>query len=211
MPQPVQDSLALIKKCQKDVNQLLTEAGLSTLLLHVNSRFNLIITHLSNSKATLEPQTVEKNTSTKRFQPITHVRGKPIQRPQFTKPEAIAADMPYVAILREKGQKLYESFVDMKPDAILRDYRSKEGQDVIRAVAKMAGLEDFKEAKLTVPYMEEISLAIMEKEEGKDKQQKFHEGLDKTKVTVGDPNGEEEITATTTSTDKSKNNAAKAK
>jgi len=209
MPQPVQDSLALIQQCQKDVNQLLTEAGLSTLLLHINSRFNLIITHLNNSKATLEPLTVEKNTSTKRFQPITHVRGKLIQRPSFTKPEAIAADMPYVAILREKGQKLYDNFVDMKPDVILRDFRSKEGQDVIRTVAKMAGLEDFKEAKLTVPYMEEIALAIMEKEEGKEKHEKFKEDLNKTKVTVGDP--EDEETTLPADTGKSKNNAAKAK
>jgi len=209
MPQPVQDSLALIQQCQKDVNQLLTGPKFSMILVEVNTRFEFIKTKLNLTKATLEPETLEKINSTKRFQPITHIKGKLIERPKHTKREAIAADMPYVAILREKGQKLYDNFVDMKPDVILRDFRSKEGQDVIRTVAKMAGLEDFKEAKLTVPYMEEIALAIMEKEDGKEKQEKFKDDLNKSKVTVGNP--DEEETTQPADTGKSKNNAAKAK
>lgn len=187
MNTPMKDALALVKQCQIETNQKLTEANLPLVKLEINKLFERIITRLGFSGAVVEPENGKKETGNK-FPPIKSWMGREVTRaPKVTLEQLTPAEADLNQV-RDNVRKLYNSFLKRKPDEILRSHKLPEDILILRGVAKWAGVEDYETKDLNIPFMEDIALAIMEKQDLEKKQDKFQKELsnDRKLVTVSD-------------------------
>lgn len=170
---PVQDSLALVKDTQTKVNGLLKDRELNSNLLSINASFQQIIARLTYMGGILEPSKSAEDTIT--FPPITNFMGSPINVPEkFT-----AADLnpreAEIQKFKEKVQKLYDTIEDIPVETIFQSYTIPEDVLVLRGVAKWAEVPGYADHEITIPWIEDIVLAVEMKKEQDEAQKKIDE------------------------------------
>lgn len=199
MSQPVQDSLAVVKQAQRDVNLLLKEPIFSNNKLTLNSLFDRLSQRLVFMGAVTEPKA--NPSEGKMHGPMKTFMGKQINRAAKVTLDQLTPTEADISRIRQRVQKLYDKFLDLKPEDILRNHRNNDDVTILRGVAKWAGVEDYETKALTVNFIEEISLAIIDREDKKEAVSKLKGDLSERKtVTVGDPDGESSAPETGTGT-----------
>lgn len=167
MPKPVQEAHDIVVIAKQDVNILLKTPELAPNLLELNTLFDRITTRLKYIGAIVEP-TAENAAPT--FGPITEFMGEKIVRNTKIAKGDLNPQAAELEAYRAKVQKLYDILPTTNPVSIIKSYTIAEDINVLRAVAKWAGVKDFKERKIDVAFVEEIILGIQIKEEEKAKQ-----------------------------------------
>lgn len=166
MAKPVQESLQAITTAKNTVNKLLTGTEHVNQLLEINGLFRRLETRLQFMGAVTEPETFKAKTSGKEeFPPITSFMGEKIVREKKISSDDLNPDETRKANFRDKVNKLYGTILNLTPHIVLNSYTMADDILVLRGVAKLAGIEDYKERELTAAFVEDIKKAIADKDE----------------------------------------------
>ena len=148
-----------------------------TFSLRVNSVFNQLINSLSVNTGRVTDRAVSGFTP----KPLGTIAGKSVSGKRNVKISDTKTEKEQtIEEFRENVQKAYDSF----PDRESKELKDSLFEDEIRGVAKLAGLDDFQEAKIDGHYINKIKKAIADKKELDDKKaaEKAKEEADKKEL-----------------------------
>lgn len=181
MPKPVEESLQIIQSAKKDVNSLLKGTEHSNNLLEINALFQRLETKFRFMGAVTEPEMNGKET-TNLFPPITNFMGKAVEVSKKIERSELTPKEDEKQKFRDDVQKLYGKIRELTPAQVLNAYTLPEHISIVRGVAKVASVEDFETKEIDVAFIEEIQLAIEEKEESGEKQKLIDKAAGKKPV-----------------------------
>lgn len=181
MGKPIQEAIALVKESQSKLNVLLAEPQHVQNLLELNALFQRMFTRLSFMSDTLEPEK-KSQTDTPQFGPMTDFMGQKLEPASLVSSDDLMPKETERTIYLDKVTKLYDTINLMDPDQVLKSYSIVEEVIVLRGVAKRAGVKDYESAELTYGFVEDIQLAVLEKEEAATKQAAIDSALKKEEV-----------------------------
>lgn len=187
MDKPIQDAIAIARQAQQDINQTLGDPLHVHNRLTINGFFDRIMKRLEFMGGFLEPS--EEHLPVKKFPPITNFMGKELQFAQKVTQADLNPKRAAAELLRAKVQKLWDEFIALGPQAVLRSYTNADDVMVVRGVAKWAGVKNYETNAMTVPFMEAIAAGIKAKEDLKALERRLPsdaEDEEDDELTVGD-------------------------
>lgn len=92
--------------------------------------------------------------------PITSILGVAVNRPQPVTPAMLQPDQMEKDKFLQDRDNLYDQFLRLKNDSLYSKMRQPNGEAVIRAVAKKAGIENYADAKLNDLFFNKIREAM---------------------------------------------------
>jgi hypothetical protein len=164
----VKEAIQILKDAKDKVNDLLSPlTNLQTRSNHVlksligGLEFTIGSHHQGATDAVFKPQ------------PLTHVMGVKVERPEKIKIEAATPTNPDVEALRKKAEEAYSTFCERKNADLLEGLTDLE----LRAVAKMAGMDVSitEPAKIDSQFITKIKAAIQRKKEIDESTQKANQ------------------------------------
>lgn len=217
---PIQDSIEILKKAKEEINKLLAAPRYNGNLLEINANLKRVETRLVFMGGVLErPRRDQPGLQGARHQPMKTFMGKPLNAeatemdPVLKKKTLLNAEEAEMDHFRTKVKKLAKDILNFPAQSILTNYRIPEDILVIRGVAKVMGIEDFKTRELTVAFINEIKAAVERAGDQAAIQAKVDASLKKEK---GGPGGAQKVGAkverqsgTTTKTTKTTNPTTK--
>lgn len=96
------------------------------------------------------------------FPPITEFMGEPIHKMEQVAEADLDPEHEAKDKFLKKVDDLEINFPGLDSKKILESYKTKEDVMAIRGVAKRAGIEDFKTAKITVEFLEQIRQGLID-------------------------------------------------
>jgi hypothetical protein len=166
MSKPIQEAHQLVAACQQEVQKFLSGPQHNRNLLSINSNFRVILEHLKFMGGVLEPE--KKSAGNERFPPMTTFMGRPLKSANGkSTSEEIIPKNPEKEVYLAKVEKLYNEIGNTAPSIIMNAYTQEHDIAVLRGVAKLAGLENFKEAEINTEFIQAIQVAIEQKAEEK--------------------------------------------
>jgi hypothetical protein len=176
MSKSVQECLQIVQSAKKDVNQLLTGTEFVHVLLEVNQLFRRLEMRFEFMGGVVQAETATKG---KKFPPITNFMGEKIEVAQKITSAELNPKQAELEKLREKVQKLYGQIRDLQPPQVLHAYSLPEDQVIIRGVAKTAGVEGYNDREINAAFIEDIQMAVEEREEQLAKQREIDKSTQK--------------------------------
>lgn len=151
---PTNEAAEILLNAKNEVDELLKDEH-SMLNVTIKSTLERLINRLGFVGGAASPIVEDFHT---RFPPILNdPKDEPkIVMEQDTKPTQTAKEQ-----LMEKANNLISNMHLLENDKILDEYRSKEDITVLRAAAKLSGLENFKSAEINGTFLDEIRVAIL--------------------------------------------------
>lgn len=193
MSKESQKALTIMRKAQEEINQVLQGPRHINNLLTINGSFKLIENRLVYMGAVLgdsnQPTQLRENLKHKPLKAIFDRKIRHIAPAEAPDGEVLTEEQKQVVDpadlkkhkYRDAVNKLYARIGRLSPNTILTNYRNVYDIFILRGVAKVAGLEDYEKAPLTVEFISRITEAIKQKEAEAAQQQT----IDKSTVKAG--------------------------
>lgn len=150
-------AIDIMKSARAQVLALLTHEQLATIRLAVDNKMAAPVQYLNGLMGIYSDNTEPIPT----FEPLTHMMGHKIELRQPIMQSQLRPDATEKEIFLGKRNELYARFTEMTDDQINEFERTPQGGLLIRSVAKLAGLLDYREVALTIPYYDKIKEAIV--------------------------------------------------
>lgn len=170
MERPIALSRQVITEAKQEVNKLLQGPPYNQNLIQINALFDRILNRLGFMAEVVEPE--NGKTTEQAFKPITNFMGTEIKRAPSTATEVEVPDTEKEKYLA-KVDRLWRELPAMPPTIVLNSYTQPDDVLVLRGVAKRAGVPDFADKELTIPFIEEIIWGIAAVNEANTKQNKI--------------------------------------
>lgn len=172
---PLQRVSDLLGDTRDEIRDLLKAPEHNVILLGVESDLTRTINRIAHigGLAHVNSSTAEE------YQPIKEFMGEKLDPLQPLDLASLEVDDQEVAVLAHRRDKLFAEFISIEPQGILNDYVTSDDVIVLRAVAKKAGLEDYRDREIDLEFIEDIALAIKGTEKERARQGEENERLQK--------------------------------
>ncbi len=155
MDSNIAEAASLLTAAKDNVLGLLKDNG--HLLVTVEHGLNRIINQL-NFLVGRQQEVIEDART--QFAPITHFMGEELNRPVEIKTEELSPKEAQRKIFLEKVDRLQNSIGELDNEAILDAYTQVNDTNVIRGVAKRAGLENYAKGEINHQFLDDIRLGL---------------------------------------------------
>lgn len=147
-----------LESCQEDLKSLLSDKH-DVILIGINAKFEL----MKNQLRMLSGTQVHLNKKLE-FKPVTNFMGDDITKKtaKEVKTEDLSPRELEIKNLTDKANQLQEGFDKLDNKSIVESYQNDYAP--IRLLAKRAGLDDYKEAKITEAYIDLIRNGFAEQQ-----------------------------------------------
>lgn len=152
----IQEAASILQDAREAITAKLKFAGLNFFADVTNSQLKEIERRFYGMSGLPEDKTVEVKTE---FEPLTKIMGRDVTRKAVLK-EDLQPTLSEKEQLRNRIVDLHDRIPDMYNDKVLEILYEPKGRSILRGVAKLAGVEDWREAELTVEFVDKIKTAI---------------------------------------------------
>lgn len=148
---------------------------------HISLNIDSSLTGLINRVSFLAgvPITVRQS---QEFKPITEFMGEDILTPQPIKPADLEPTDTEETLYKTKVHTLYDALPTIPIKEILDSYVTTEDQLVLRGVARLAGVTDYKEAPINEAFINETLNRMQEKILKTEQNQTFNKSLEQEQI-----------------------------
>lgn len=151
----------VLTEAYEKIEKILTDPAHDGVLIQTQAQINQIkrrLDHLSGVPTNEAGKLVE-------FPPITNFMGDEIGESKLVDMADLTPGSDDKQIFKTRVETLYRQFDTIAPDGILNSHTTPEDQLVLRGAAKMAGIDDFKDAELNLNFVERINTSIKKQQE----------------------------------------------
>jgi len=151
-------ALKVMKQANDAVNAILDDAELLSIKTVVEAHQVKAINYLAILMGDNGQLTAAENVP--QYGPVTHFFGKPIEvRPLVTPKDLTPKDNEREQFFQQRDD-LYNEFPTLTNDELMARCSQPGAENVIRAVAKKAGVEGYKTAEIDVLFLDSIREAV---------------------------------------------------
>jgi hypothetical protein len=152
----------ILASAKAEVEALLKGTEFNPIQLHVTSGLDRLSNHVAmiGGLNPSSPADVRND-----FPPVKEVMGVSVARTPKVEPAELEPTKTEKELFVERVHELENNIVNIEDDKILEDYTSKTDQQVLRGVAKIAGVEDFKKAEINVDFLTKIREGLAAKKQ----------------------------------------------
>lgn len=163
----VKQAAALLSETVSGISDLLTHPELQGLKRRIISQVNKANAHLQGAAGIYVPNAnmQEVNEIISSFQPLDSVGGVPLNRIEPVHASALDIRQEERNEFLRKREDLYDRFLSMDSNEIHALTREPNGSILIRAVAKQAGLADYRERFIDNDFLDEVKELIAGQQE----------------------------------------------
>jgi hypothetical protein len=147
----------ILQAARDEVLHILGDQEHGMTVISIRSKMDQLINNLnflSGTTATTPINAVDQ------FKPVTSFMGEPIETPKLIEPEQLTPQASERNLFLERVIELETQFPNMPNDKILDKYSIPEYQNVLRGVAKRAGLENYKGGIIDNQFIDDIRAAM---------------------------------------------------
>ncbi len=158
----VKEAADLLSGTTKGLSEMLQHPELQGLKRRLISQINKASAHLQGAAGIYTPNAnmVEVNEIISTFQPLESVGGEPLARVMPVNADDLDVKQEAKERFIQKRDDLFLRFPDMVITQIFALMNEPDGQILIRSVAKMAGLPDFREREIDVEFIDAVQKLI---------------------------------------------------
>lgn len=160
----------ILVEANQKISALLVHPETQMIALGITSKLGQLINQLNHLSGTAINVTERVE-----FGPVVYPEQKVVN---ITK-EAFASLPDDIVKFKADVNNLYLQFDTLAPEGILNDYTIPEHQQLIRGVAKLAGVHNFEDATINLNFIEKVQKAIVAKRAGEAEQKRIDAELQK--------------------------------
>lgn len=160
----LKEAVTILVDAKENVLEVLNEKDHGLTVITVQSGLDKLINKLSFLSGMA--QEAPRDASA-RFEPVTEFMGESILRAsEVTKEELNPKDLERKRFV-ERVDNLESSIETMTTEKVLDSHTTPEDQNVLRGVAKRAGLEDYRDGDINEAFVEKIRRGLVEQRDYK--------------------------------------------
>jgi hypothetical protein len=187
----VEKAINILSQAKEDVNQALAEN------VHELTKISIshTLTREINKLNFLSGANPIDNSTQQEFPPVTEFMGEPINRLK----EVVALDLIPTLTEKElflsKVDALQATIRDRQPETLITDFSNEP--NVLRAIAKKAGLEDFKDGLINIDFIQRIKAGLDANDTRAKEEDEINQQLQSTESTESTETGQTRKLAST--------------
>lgn len=152
----------VLQEVKKYVLELLADESHGLTVITIRSSLEKLINQLNFLSG---DQQITPQNASDLFPPITHFMGEPIEMPKRLQAKELTPESSEKQKFLDRVVELEKQFPNMSNEKLLDKYSVPEYQNVLRGVAKRAGLDHYKEAAIDNQFIDDIRNAMKDQAE----------------------------------------------
>lgn len=156
----ISDCLDMLRQARAYVDQLLSHADLTNIKISVDAQ---LVRAANTLSGLIGGEQAATNAIPTNFEPLKSMFGQEIGLRKPVELEMLQPTKTEQELFIERRDDLYDRFLSLDNDTILKVLNEPNGEPIIRTIAKKAGIEDYRDAVINTEFIDDIKAGIEDK------------------------------------------------